>query len=96
MDHCVIHFVWYSSFQPFLPSPCTTEDATVLLQQNFGSLKHFDTVVVSKEFLQSCFDHFEPLVIEKAQKVGLPFKSSTCNCVFLCSTIGKITTMLWT
>ena len=61
--------------QPVLPSPCTVADAELLLQHvcsspAFRELRRFGSVAASSAFLQSCLKLLQPLVPEKALKVG--------------------------
>ena len=68
------HNYLYNLSQPLLPSPCTPEDAQLLVQKKYSvnpDLKVVGGFLIRKSFVQSCFDHFQPFVQEKAQKVGV-------------------------
>ena len=55
-----------------LPTPCTDEDANMLLRMKYHKsieLRLFKSIVVTKQFLQSCLDVFGALIQEKAKKV---------------------------
>lgn len=55
-----------------LPTPCTDEDAHMLLHMKYQKstvLKLFKGTVVTKQFLQACIDVFGALIQEKADKV---------------------------
>lgn len=58
-----------------LPSPCTPADGNkilLLFSKSYPELLVFDmTIVASKTFVQACFELFQPLVTEKAQKISV-------------------------
>ena len=69
---CCVNVLSISQFS--LPSPCTDEDANMLLHIKYQTstvLRLFKSTVVTKQFLQTCLDVFGPLIQEKADKVHL-------------------------
>lgn len=72
--HCVI-FVPPSAVPQFsLPTPCTDEDANMLLcmkYQKSTALRIFKSTIVTKRFLNTCLDVFGALIQEKADKVHI-------------------------
>ena len=73
-----LHYVELCSISPSaipqfsLPTPCTDEDANMLLHMKYHKsieLRLFKSIVVTKQFLQSCLDVFGALIQEKAKKV---------------------------
>lgn len=58
--------------QPLLPAPCTPEDAISLVQKKYSGnpdLKSIGPILIAKTLVQTCFNHFQPIIKEKAQKV---------------------------
>ena len=60
-------------FQPLLPTPCSSEDASVLLQSKYSDdqlLRVFGSVLAHVKFIRGCQDFFKPLLTERAAKVA--------------------------
>ena len=72
--HCLI-FIPPSNVPQFsLPTPCTDEDANMLLcmkYQKSKALRIFKSTIVTKQFLNTCLDVFGALIQEKADKVHI-------------------------
>ena len=72
--HCLI-FIPTSNVPQFsLPTPCTDEDANMLLcmkYQKSTALRIFKSTIVTKQFLNTCLDVFGALIQEKADKVHI-------------------------
>ena len=59
-------------FQPLLPTPCSSEYASVLLQSKYSDdqlLRVFGSVLAHVKFIRGCQDFFKPLLTERAAKV---------------------------
>lgn len=69
----VFTFICSCGPQAILPSPCTPADGHKVLQTfckaNADLIIFGMTAVASKAFVQTCFELFQPLIVEKAQKV---------------------------
>lgn len=77
----MIVFVFAFFEQPLLPTPCTPEDAQLIIHKKYASdsdLKLFSNYIVTCKFMKTCCDSFLPLIKEKAIKVNL------CTC-YVCS-----------
>ena len=65
----------YSAVPQFsLPTPCTDEDANMLLHMKYQKsavLRLFKSTIVTKQFLQACLDGFGDRIQERADKVHL-------------------------
>jgi hypothetical protein len=70
----------WADIMPLLPSPCTLQDAGLLLhhiQNSQPDLQVFGSVAATKFFLHNCFECFKPAIFERAQRV----------CAFLCHSL---------
>ena len=82
---CSIYIYLLLCPQAILPSPCTPADGHKILQTfckaNADLIIFGMTAVASKAFVQTCFELFQPLIMEKAQKVLLTLPPSCFSLV---------------
>ena len=88
-------------FQPLLPTPCSSEDASFLLQSKYSDdqlLRVFGDVLAHVKSIRGCQDFFKPLLTERAAEVALLSKQESLlqkvDIIFSCRryqiSVGKV------